>query len=357
MAYDVIASKASPDSMTSGSNALSTSPGSIGTDELKASYRPPLSPTEPDSPHADTNQKTFPTGAAPTPNGTLHAQSPHVIQLSSIEHCMPRAYIRVCLAYPLPAGVDLHTITGRLNMFTRRLVDSKPYLAGYVVAAADTSGRSNVAEIQFTDEDFLNYPDVQVRQLSPQEVKYNYDELNEQGMPPSVIRPELISALPEGTDDERAPVFCMQANVVRGGLIVSVYLHHCISDGVGLGFLITGKVLHDDFTFDRHLEARGNITPGMHDRLSAWTSHKSWVRRNLSWSSGNQVSNRVIKHKMMSRSGEVNGAERSPGCGCVIALSKSKLKDMKSSLDMEVPKSFISPHDALCEPPFILYMV
>ena len=349
MDYEVITAKASHDSMNSGSNGLSTSPSSNITDEVRPGYQRPLTPTEEDSPDADADETVIPTLVAPATNGTLHAQTDHVIRLSSIEHCMPRAYIRVCLAYPLPADVDMDTLIARLNKFARRIVDSKPYLSGYIVPAADPADRSNVVELRFSDEDFYNYPDVQVRHLSPEEVEFTYDELNEQSLPPSVIRPELVSALPEGTDDEHAPVFRMQANVVRGGFIVSIYLHHCVSDGVGLGFLITGKVLADDFTFNRHLATQGFHTPDFHARLSAWCGQKYYARMALSWSFGNQISNRNIKARKMSRASEANGITRPPGRGCVLAFSKSRLEYMKDRLDKEVPKSFISPHDALRE--------
>ncbi|RMZ77535.1 hypothetical protein DV737_g4339, partial [Chaetothyriales sp. CBS 132003] len=298
--HNIILARAGPNSTRSVSSQRSASLSSNVTDGFESLGQPAPSMTEADSPHteADAIGIRSPTSMAPSTNDVSQRQSHHVIRLSSIEHCMPRAYIRVCLAYRLPPEVDFDTVLSKLNRFTFKLLDAKPYLAGYVVPATDPQGRSNVAEIQFTDEDFLNYPSVHVRHLSADEMPFTYDELDEQGLPPSLIRPELISALPEGADGERAAVFRMQANVVKGGLIVSVYLHHCISDGAGLGFLVTGKPLDGDFAFDRHLDSQG-------------------------------ISAEQLRQ------------------GTIFAFSKSKLDEMKQAVEKEVQPGFVSPHDTL----------
>ena len=75
-----------------------------------------------------------------------------------------------------------------------------------------------------------------------------------------IIRPDLVSGLPEGADQDRAPVLRVQANIVDGGLIVSFYLHHCIADGAGLDLLISGSPLKDDFAYERHLHTHDSST-------------------------------------------------------------------------------------------------
>jgi hypothetical protein len=277
----------------------------------------------------------------------------HVVQLSAIEHCMPRAYIRVCLAYRLPDDVLLSAVMSRLNEYARKLVDAKPYLAGYVVPAPDATSRVGLAEIQFTDEDFQDFPTVEVRHFSQKEVPYSYDELSKSGLPPSVIRPELVSALPEGTDDERAPAFRMQANVVQGGLIVSVYLHHCIADGTGLGLLLTGAVLVDNVAFQRHLDTNGVPTPSLNSRLAAFAGRKTVVRQNLSWSDHNQISNRCIQYRIRSNTTPTSSKTKPVGRGCIVALSRSKLDGLRTELLQHDPDTFMTPTDALRKFQFI----
>lgn len=274
-------------------------------------------------------------------------QASHVVQLSAIEHCMPRAYIRVCLAYRRPSDVPLPTIMARLNQYTRKLVDAKPYLAGYVVPAADSTRRVGLVEIRFTDEDFLHFPAVEVRHFTQTEVPYDYDQLDRMGLPPSIIRPELVSALPEGTDDEMAPAFRMQANIVDGGLVVSVYLHHCIADGTGLGFLLTGAVMNDEFAFNRHLDPDGYPMPSLNARLDTFANRKTIVRHQLSWSDHNQISDRSIRFRTRDGTGDKGLKTKPVGRGCIVALSRSKLDALKSVLHTHAPESYMSQTDAL----------
>ena len=270
----------------------------------------------------------------------------HIVRLSAIEHCMPRAYIRVCLAYRLAEDVDIDVVVGKLNGYTRKLVDAKPYLAGFVVPAIDSTNRVGLSEIRYTDEDFLNFPRIEVRNLSYDEIPSTYDELDAKGLPPSVIRPELVSALPEGTDDQLAPTFRMQANVIKGGLIVSVYLHHCVADGTGLQFLLTGEVLKDQFAFDRHLEANGRPTPSLNTRLESFARLKTFVRQKLSYAEPNQITDRTIHYR--KRGSVVRQPTSSPaGRGCLVQFPREKLKSLHCSLQAQDQDSFMSPNDVL----------
>ncbi|EXJ85278.1 hypothetical protein A1O3_05953 [Capronia epimyces CBS 606.96] len=241
----------------------------------------------------------------------------------------------------------LPEIVARLNNFTRKLVDAKPYLSGFVVAVKDPGSQVGAVEIQFSDDSFLHYPGVNVRHLTREEVPYTYDELNQMGLPPSIIRPDLVSALGESADEERAPVFRMQANVVEGGLIVSVYLHHCISDGTGIGLLISGSVLTDDFAFDRHLDTRGHETPRLSMRLEAFAHHKSVVRQQLSYSFANQINDRQLKSKAVETASKVPGRVTPRGRGCVIAFSLSQLTKLRAAVDKHVDGNFVTANDVL----------
>lgn len=284
-------------------------------------------------------------GAHTVTNGQVNRQ--HVIHLSSIEHCMPRSYIRICLAYRLPSMDMLSEAHTKLNNFVRKTVDAKPYLSGFVVPVKEPNKQVGAVQIQFSDRDFLEYPDVRVRHFNRQEVPYSYDQLNEMGMPPSVLKPDLVSALTESADEDRAPVFRVQANVVEGGLIVSVYLHHCISDGTGFGLLTSGSVLNDDFTFKRHLEGNGHSMPSLSMRLDAFARHKSIVRQELSYSSANQINDRHLKCKAIKPVGELDEGNKVKGRGCIMSIPMEKLAGLKAALDAHTDGNFITQHDAL----------
>lgn len=276
----------------------------------------------------------------PTPSTIRSASNSrnkeHVLKLSSIEHCMPRAYIRVCLAYRVPSPEAETLALLRLKAFVRRIVDAKPYLTGRVVAAKDPGPQEGKVEVRFTVNDLDNFPCLQIRSLSRNGVLFDYQQLDRDGLPPSAIKPELVSALPESADEDRAPVFRVQANLVQGGLIVSFYLHHCISDGTGMGLLISGNILNDDFTFKRDLQSSSHTVPDLSERLASFATHKSVVRGALSWSSANLVSKREIKYRNVAPAEAAPQGTAPPGRGCIFTFSDEKLSELRVSLKAEL---------------------
>lgn len=83
-----------------------------------------------DSPIETLSHRSFSNASSDLHN---NIEKEHVIELSTIERCMPRAYIRVCLAYRLAHQKQVPLVVQRLNEFIHKTVDAKPYLAGYVV--------------------------------------------------------------------------------------------------------------------------------------------------------------------------------------------------------------------------------
>jgi trichothecene 3-O-acetyltransferase len=287
------------------------------------------------------------------PNGKSEpygqAKSNHVIRLSGIEHCMPRSYIRLCLAYPLPNKDMLPEVEARLNDFVQKTVDAKPYLSGSVVAVDNPGNQVGAVEIRFSDTDFLQYPKVRVRHFAPEEVDHlSYEQLCEKSLPPSLIKPEIVSVLKESADESWAPVFRIQANVIDGGVIISVYLHHCISDGTGAGLLVSGSLLQDEFKFDRHLDGGEHDTPTLSHRLEAFAERETHVRNELSLASFNQINNRQLKWKKVPPPGYVDHTAKPLGRGCVFRLPLDKLEGLKLRLETHAGSGcFMSRNDVL----------
>ena len=336
----------SHDSATSGSNGLSISPSSLLSDDHQVSHRQSTTSFSTIYSEVDSAEERTSRHTSVTDNSHETTKQIHVVHLSSIEHCMPRAYIRVCMAYRMPESADLTAVMERLNAFTRKLVDAKPYLAGWVVSSYSET-QVGFPVIRFTEQDFLEYPEVQVRHFSHEEVPYTYDELDKMGMPPSVLRPDLVSALPEGTDEDCAPIFRMQANVVAGGIVVSVYLHHCISDGAGLGFLVSGRVLKDDFTFDRHRIKMYPGGPSLNTRLERFAAKKSTVRQKLSYSDPHLTLDRHLSWRSVQKPSISTHKTRTPGRGCILAFPRARLETLKTLLSRSASPNFVSSMDPL----------
>jgi hypothetical protein len=251
---------------------------------------------------------------------------------------MPRAYIRICLAYKVPTAELEGEALARLNSFVRRIIDAKPYLAGWVVPA-QVPGPEGKMEVRFTLDDLDDFPTLQTRRLTREEIPFTYDELNAAGLPPSAIKPDLVSALSESADEKRAPVFRVQANLVDGGLIVSFYLHHCISDGTGMGLIISGAILNDDFTFKRDLPSELHLVPEISDRLNAFAHRKTCVRSALSWSHPNVVSGRQIRYRSTTDAEDTTLPVTTPGRGCVFTFTDEILSKVQAFFYAELAKT------------------
>lgn len=252
-------------------------------------------------------------------------QSDLIIRLSSIEQLMPRAYIRVCLAYRVPNEQSLHLALERLRTRVRQIVDAKPYLAGSVTDVRLADQEIGRAEIRFTTRDYLNYPAVEVKTLLNSDGSHvDYNELDRDALPPSCLRPEDVSALPPNVDpSDLAPVFRIQANIVKGGLIVSIYLHHCISDGTGLDLLTTGDLLEDDNTFYR--PAPSDTQSKLEDQLKIFAEQMTKVRQGLSVTPSTLPNTRNLRGRRLD--GPVLPTNK-PGRGCVVMISSRKISSL-----------------------------
>lgn len=259
----------------------------------------------------------------------------HTISLSSLEHCMPRAYIRICFAYRTHTKEQLDDAITRLKSFVRKTIDAKPYLAGSVVNSKARDRSVGEVEISFCKEEFLEYTPLEVKTLVDpitQQVA-KYDDLAREGFPPSKLRPEEVAILPTDVhEQEQAPIFKVQANIVCGGLIVSLYLHHCISDGKGFDLLATGDIMRDESAFQRYLDAGKFETPSLNERLRAFAQQKTAIRRQLSWPSPNQINTRDIRTKRLD---DIPRPKNAPGRGCVIFISHQKISDLLKGMQTD----------------------
>lgn len=264
-------------------------------------------------------------------HGSIHEpRNDYVIRLSSIEQLMPRAYIRVCLAYRVPSDESTHMAIEKLRTQVRKIVDAKPYLSGYVTDVRLPDQEIGRAEIRFTTCDYLKYPVVEKKTLLNSDGSViDYDDLDREGLPPSCLRPEDVSALPPNVDpSDLAPVFRIQANIVKGGLIVSIYLHHCISDGTGLDLLTTGDVLQDDNTFRR--PDPSDTSSKLEDKLKIFAEQMTKIRQGLSNVPPNLPITRNLRGRRLD--GTVLPTNK-PGRGCVVMISSPKISSLLSEFN------------------------
>lgn len=292
--------------------------------------------------------------------GTRTDLTEHVIQLSSIDHCMPRAYIRVCLAYRLTLSDSADSALKGLGQFLHRAVHAAPFLAGYVDPACDSDGSIGRVLVRFTEANVRDFPVIQYKTFTLEEMPWTYDQLDQCCLPPSIIRPETVSALPEDTGAGRAPVFRVQANLLEGGMIVSVYLHHCVSDGTGLGFLLSGYLGQTTLSgkavaSQAHTPPQHGLGNGLSDAeldLAGVAAAETESRRQLCSSLGSDR-NRKLGYKWRPQAKADSRSTKQAGRGCVFLFTRTKLAALKSLITLALGpiidnvEHFLSDHDIL----------
>ena len=168
-----------------------------------------------------------------------------VLHLSPFDQTIGRIYVRKLYGFAFPHDALRPRAILALRRGIQAAVARWPFLAGHVAPARNGPHLNGVDLIYHTRP---RHPDADdgsgiltIRVLSPVEFPWNYADLVDAGVPPSALRKEDLSAVPEhpGPDDTR-PAFSVQANFFPGGLILCVASHHSVFDGNSVRqFLVT----------------------------------------------------------------------------------------------------------------------
>jgi trichothecene 3-O-acetyltransferase len=159
----------------------------------------------------------------------------HVVNLSPIDQIQPRGYIRVILCFPLPADTLIPSISQTLELALNTTIACWPVFGGTVALAKDGE-HSGRLELRYWNP--ANHAPLHVKALD--EFPYTYRELDMAGMPLLPLDEVLfctVPPIPQSTSP--VPAAFVQANFISGGLLLSICLHHGITDGKGAVLLIS----------------------------------------------------------------------------------------------------------------------
>ncbi|KAI0123635.1 anthranilate n-hydroxycinnamoyl/benzoyltransferase [Xylariales sp. AK1849] len=148
--------------------------------------------------------------------------------LSIWNQSSPRVYISVILCFPFDNSLAGDAVQ-HLQASLERLAQERPLFAARLHAASSTepglahliqsSGHEIPFEVSFAPDDFTD----------------DYEQIKRAGFPPGLfIGPQFgITGFIDGTSDP-LPVSRVHALIIRGGLLLAVYLHHSLCDGDSL---------------------------------------------------------------------------------------------------------------------------
>lgn len=242
----------------------------------------------------------------------------HIYRLSSIDQSLIRIYIRYCLCFPCNA-TDIEAVTTRLAVSVNRTVAHLPILAGTVqpIESNDQSGRLEV-KVRL---DQINNFEAHVKHHGATAHLPSYQELSTIGMPPSELIREEFTPHADNPNPEGSPVFAIQANFIRGGLILVLYLHHSVADIHGLARIM--RDMSSDIP-------RRELTDG---DLRADSLEQSRLRDRLSGSRGVKVDLAAQPEYNEHITDEENGApdlQTLRGCCCILGFNLNLIDGTKS---------------------------
>lgn len=189
--------------------------------------------------------------AVPLDNEFVHLQD----LLGSLP--MLRGFIPICLCFHLD-HTTIPEVKHELESATTKLGSTFPFLTGRVLIDGISDGHSGVPKIvRYSDKIHLS-----VNDLTRDDSVSSSTEMRTANYPQSMLNPKKVLPPicfdPYPVDSSLfAPVFMVQANLIRGGLLLTFVGNHQIMDATGLGYLIElfAKALRGDAFTEDDIEA------------------------------------------------------------------------------------------------------
>ena len=158
------------------------------------------------------------------------------LEFSPFDQIIPRIYVRKLFCFPFPDPDRQPEAVERLEQSLSATIIRWPFITGRVGPAhTDTRDvRPNTIELQYDTPDVgaLGRKVLVAKTLTTDEFSWTYQQLSDAGMPPSAMKKEILSAVPEHPQpEETCPAFSVQASFIEGGLILCFAFHHAVSDG------------------------------------------------------------------------------------------------------------------------------
>ncbi|KAJ5816732.1 hypothetical protein N7447_008965 [Penicillium robsamsonii] len=255
-----------------------------------------------------------------------------------------KLYTQICSIYRIPETSSHEAIINTLTNGLDRLAKHFPWLTGQVVNEGAGDGNTGVFKITPLDKIQLVVKDLRPDPSAPtleelRQAKYPFTMLDENTIAPCTTL-NLPGNLPSITT-ESALVFCVQANFIEGGLMLTVVAQHNVMDMNGQDFIIglMAKACHNQPFTSEELAIgnmdRGHIIPLLDD----------------SYTPGPELARQIVKPPPSVKD-VVSERVIPPKSTCTwayIELSAAQLASLKALATNTLPAStdFISTDDAV----------
>jgi hypothetical protein len=163
------------------------------------------------------------------------------LDILGTQPALHKLYTQICSVYPVPEPSAHEHIVGILRDGVKRLAEAFPWLAGVVVNEGASEGVTGTFRITPTAEIPFVVKDLRIDPSAPtmdslREAKFPFTMLDESFIAPCMtINPPGSSV---GLVADTGPVFAVQVNFIRGGLILTFVGQHNVMDMTGQATII-----------------------------------------------------------------------------------------------------------------------
>lgn len=154
------------------------------------------------------------------------------IKLSPFDQLL-RLYVHKLFCFPFPDPCRQQEAEHRIQQALSATILKWPFITGRV-CPADDGEQHNAVQVCYETPALAAFQDhiLTVNNLTAEDLGSTYEELAEADMPPSALKMELLSTVPEWPKPRGAyPALAVQANFIQGGLIICFAFHHAVADG------------------------------------------------------------------------------------------------------------------------------
>ena len=150
--------------------------------------------------------------------------------LTPIDNTMPRHHVATLLFFPESQGSDLSAITETLQSGFAETLKAIPLLSGTVQVIDKDVQRGSL----YIAAPWNIISDVfRVRDLR-RVISLNYAELRDKNFPVQALYRKLFTPLADiDPQAPQKPVMLIQMNIIHGGIIIALCMHHSFTDGNG----------------------------------------------------------------------------------------------------------------------------
>ncbi|CAN8095832.1 unnamed protein product [Discula destructiva] len=168
--------------------------------------------------------------------------------VSILDCIMPRMLVPVTCTYQLEDGANQEAVLSNMCEGLRRLLGEYKHLAGAL--HEPENGARAVVKRTASHATF----DVHVRDVTVSDPDFpSFNSLKEQHFPPSQLdcmMPRLPAPSPATPVAEGIPAMVVQLNLIRGGLVMGIAIHHMLIDARGLDKLLARWAAHTRSVLD-----------------------------------------------------------------------------------------------------------